>query len=221
MISSQRNSGFLSITLALSAVFHLAILAISPEPPATTAARSGHGGISLQLVAANTPPTGRVNRREGVANETGHSGKRTVTTPDSPVPVQHVVTTAEKEGAVIVTTPREMMALPLAGTQAALQDAELNNALHTQVRRAMQPYFNYPLLARRRGWQGTVRVGLRIMADGHISRLHIVDASHYPLLDRAALDSLGSIKSIPDAVAWLGGRHSDIVLPVEYRLTDS
>ncbi len=85
----------------------------------------------------------------------------------------------------------------------------------------MRPYFDYPLLARRRGWQGTVRIGLRIMADGHISRLYIVEASRYPLLDRAAMHSLGNIKSVPEAVAWLGGRHSDIVLPVEYRLTDS
>ena len=77
------------------------------------------------------------------------------------------------------------------------------------------------MLARRRGWQGTVKVGLRITAEGHISQLHIVEASRHPILDRAALDSLGCIETVPEAVAWLGGRHSDIVLPVEYRLTDS
>ena len=85
----------------------------------------------------------------------------------------------------------------------------------------MQPYFSYPMLARRRGWQGTVRIGMRISADGHISRLHIVETSPHPLLDRAALATLGKVKSIPQARAWLAGRYSDIVLPVEYRLTDS
>ena len=223
MVSYHRSSGLLAMALALSAGIHLAILAVSPNTPATTAARSGHGGLSLQLVTEKTPATGSEKPRADKADEINLDTNKTATnfTAKTREPARHAATIVEKESGKIVTSNYEMTVLPSAGTRTALQQAELSNALHTQVRRALQPYFNYPLLARRRGWQGTVRVGLRIMADGHISRLHIVDASRYPVLDRAALESLGSIKSVPAAVAWLDGRHSDIVLPVEYRLTDS
>jgi protein TonB len=84
----------------------------------------------------------------------------------------------------------------------------------------MQPYFHYPLLARRRGWEGTVQVGLRISASGEISRVRIVRTSDHEILDRAALDCLNRMRRMPGALAWLDGHDSDIVLPVEYRLTD-
>ncbi len=94
------------------------------------------------------------------------------------------------------------------------------HALQLTIQQALQPYFDYPLLARRRGWEGTVVVSLHIDADGHISQLRVAGTSRHPVLDRAALASLAQVRHVPAAVAYLGGRHSDILLPIEYRLTD-
>ena len=85
----------------------------------------------------------------------------------------------------------------------------------------MSSYFSYPLLARQRNWQGEVRLGLRVEANGHLSHIHIVKSSGYTLLDHAAQKSLERIVTIPDAAGWLQGRHFDTVIPVEYRLIDS
>jgi protein TonB len=77
---------------------------------------------------------------------------------------------------------------------------------------------NYPAIARRKGWQGTVTLRLLIEPDGRISRLHVDRTSGYPVLDRAAVKSL-QLASVPQAGHWLHGRALELLVPVEYRLT--
>jgi protein TonB len=77
----------------------------------------------------------------------------------------------------------------------------------------------YPAIARRKGWQGVVKLELHIESDGRISDLHIDATSGYALLDEAALQSL-QLANVPDAAQWLHGEAIDIIVPVEYRLID-
>lgn len=76
---------------------------------------------------------------------------------------------------------------------------------------------NYPAIARRKGWQGTVTLRLLIEPDGRISRLQVDRTSGYPVLDRAAVKSL-QLASVPQAGHWLHGRALELLVPVEYRL---
>lgn len=101
-----------------------------------------------------------------------------------------------------------------------LDTALLGSRLEGQLRDALAPYFAYPMLARRNGWQGQVRLGLRVEADGRLSHVRIAHSSGYRLLDRAALSTLNRIKTVPKAAGWLDGQHFDIVLPIDYRLID-
>ena len=96
----------------------------------------------------------------------------------------------------------------------------LASQLAGQLRDALTPYFAYPMLARRNGWQGRVQVGLRVEADGRLSHVRIAHSSGYRLLDNAALATLNRINTLPDAADWLDGRHFDMVLPIEYHLID-
>jgi protein TonB len=96
----------------------------------------------------------------------------------------------------------------------------LTARLAGQLRDALAPYFAYPMMARRRGWEGQVRVGLRVEADGHLSHVRIAHSSGYRLLDSAALATLNHISTVPQAAGWLEGRHFDMVLPIDYRLID-
>ena len=98
----------------------------------------------------------------------------------------------------------------------AARDQQLLDSLHA----ALMPHFSYPLLARRRGWEGIVRVGLRIEANGRLTRLHLVDPSPYDVLNTAAINSLSQLARLPNAGTWLQGGHVDLVLPVEYRLLE-
>jgi protein TonB len=89
-------------------------------------------------------------------------------------------------------------------------------ALHA----ALQARFVYPRRARLRGWEGTVRIAVRVDAAGQILQLRVVESSHHAVLDRAALACLDRIRQVPGMVAWLDGHARDIVVPIEYRLTD-
>lgn len=85
---------------------------------------------------------------------------------------------------------------------------------------ALLPQFDYPPLARRRGWQGRVDVGLHVAADGDLTRIRLVESSGHALLDRAAVRNVSELRGIPRAAQWLEGNGMDVVLPVRYQLTD-
>lgn len=102
-------------------------------------------------------------------------------------------------------------------TQAS-DTASLTSRLAGQLRIALTPYFTYPLLARRNGWEGQVQIGLRVESDGRLSHVHIARSSGYRLLDSTALATLNKVNTLPQATGWLNGRYFDIVLPIEYKL---
>jgi len=85
---------------------------------------------------------------------------------------------------------------------------------------ALLPHFDYPPLARRRGWQGRVNVGLHVAADGDLTRIRLVKSSGYALLDKTAVRNITELRSIPRATQWLEGNGMDVVLPVRYQLAD-
>ena len=99
------------------------------------------------------------------------------------------------------------------GTDRATTEEQLRRSILQLV----SSRFDYPLMARRKGMQGTVRLQVRIESDGRISRLLVEQSSGYPVLDRAALQSL-QLASVPDARQWMNGQSIDIIIPVEYRL---
>lgn len=82
----------------------------------------------------------------------------------------------------------------------------------------MAQFFHYPRFALKRGWQGQVTIGIRIEADGYISRTQLVNSSGYSALDLAAMEGARKVKSLPNAVALLNGQAFDLQLPVIYRL---
>lgn len=89
-----------------------------------------------------------------------------------------------------------------------------------ELHRALLPYFEYPTVARRRGWQGRATVGLHVEADGDLTRVHLVESSGYALLDRAAVKNVTELRTVPGAARWLEGSNMDVVLPVRYQLQD-
>ncbi len=103
---------------------------------------------------------------------------------------------------------------------ARAQGQDTINTLRNTLVSALQARFRYPRRAQQRGWEGTVVVSLRIMPDGQLANIHVANSSGVPVLDRAALRALSEV-SISRHVAWLDGREIDMLIPVEYRLTDS
>ena len=102
--------------------------------------------------------------------------------------------------------------------QHELSSAARYRRVRDELLRALLPHFEYPPVARRRGWQGRVRIGLLVEADGNLSRVQLVESSGYALLDKAAMKNANQLRNVPGATQWLDGRNLDVVLPVTYRL---
>lgn len=212
---------FVVLSLALHAGVLIYTAAPDPEMPGPA------GPLRLTLMTETPVPSGRqpdstVNRtRAGSAASGIISGTTApaVTPVRRPPPPATGITTATAVRKVqersTATEPRRSP--PAAGISRASLEAELRG----QLRRALLPHFRYPLLARRRGWEGIVRVGVRIEADGTLTGLHLVEGSHHAVLNRAAMESLRRVAQLPQAGTRLGSGHVDLVLPIEYRLTDT
>ena len=78
--------------------------------------------------------------------------------------------------------------------------------------------FSYPRFAIKRGWEGTVELGLRVEANGKLSNVRVVKTSGYSILDEAALTALTETNYINGLDAWMAGNHFDTTLPVKYQL---
>ncbi len=94
-------------------------------------------------------------------------------------------------------------------------------AVTTLLRAALAPYFHYPRLAQRRGWEGTVALGLHITPEGRLRDIRVIRGSGHAVLDRAARQALARVGHLPAEEIHLPPGGLELVLPVEYRLIDS
>ena len=205
---------------------------------------AGKAGNAEQAVAAHTPKTAT-----GIADSTSATDPATVERSQQPATLAetrqvtrlHTVagssgntnrkmnTRAETEtrrAAVKETLSRtEQKQLSARSGSTSHGRHELTSAArYRKTRRALLeallPHFDYPPLARRRGWQGRVNVGLHVAADGDLTRIRLVKSSGHALLDRAAVRNITELRGIPRAAQWLEGNGMDMVLPVRYQLAD-
>jgi len=77
----------------------------------------------------------------------------------------------------------------------------------------------YPILARRRGWQGTVLLSVQIQKNGRAGSIAIEKSSGYSILDKAALRAVSRYQFVP---GQQDGRPiaMRVRVPVHFRLQD-
>ncbi len=86
--------------------------------------------------------------------------------------------------------------------------------LHADLAR----HFDYPTLARLRGWEGSVMVAFDVESDGRLQKIHVARSSGFAVLDSSALHSLRRVERIIEAADLLQGRRLAMQIPVIYRL---
>lgn len=106
---------------------------------------------------------------------------------------------------------------PTAGSQNQAHAGRISAA----VKKRLAAYFEYPFMARRRGWEGEVLLSVHLDPNGSMSNIEVTQSSGYGVLDRAALKSAKKAKGVPAVIGWLAGRHFDMVVPIHYQLIDS
>lgn len=75
----------------------------------------------------------------------------------------------------------------------------------------------YPRVARKRNYQGTVMLDVRVTVDGQVAQVRIAESSGYAILDRSAVKSVKGWRFTP---ARRGGRPIEmwVQVPVRYEL---
>ena len=93
--------------------------------------------------------------------------------------------------------------------------------IQAHLKDAFIPYFNYPKLAREKGWQGTVELMVYIDAQSQLTQVRLIRSSGYGVLDHAAIASLNHVKALPLVMQWLDNHGFEMVFPVKYQLIDT
>lgn len=82
------------------------------------------------------------------------------------------------------------------------------------IRDAIQRGIAYPATARRMGWEGKVVVTFRLLSDGSVRDVRVVQGSGHAALDRGAIDAVRSASPFPRSPV-----EAEVITPVVYRLT--
>jgi protein TonB len=102
------------------------------------------------------------------------------------------------------------------------QRADARHQLGEQLLLALESYFSYPLIARRKGWQGEVLLRVDVGPDGQVTGVRLASSSGHGALDRAALKSMQQVAEID--LARLDLKFTDplleVEIPVAYRLVN-
>lgn len=211
MPSCSRHSG-LTWFLLLSCGLHLLLLVGYSRTTATASLpRLGQAVINVDL--ENAPRDARVPDKIPV--RVSHIARETPVA-SMPLPTH---------GAGLGETPSDASPRELPRGHEPQITAVSGNALRNQLLGELQTrlarYLTYPPLARERGWQGTVWLGVHVEPNGRLENIRLERSSGYAVLDRSALNSLDRLGYFTEAVAWLNGRSIDVQLPVIYRLMEN
>ncbi len=183
------------------------------QPDAIAAEQAIKQTTALSSTAAPQPP---VEQRHPsptpVVNTTAVPvaiAQRPATTPPP-----HTSSAVAQPLAIAATLQPAVAAIPTTASTSST-----DTILHHKLNQAFSPYFQYPRLARKRGWQGTVELGLHISSSGKLSNIRVMQSSGYRVLDLAAIKSLQQLGTLPEMESWLTQGYSG-VFPIRYELID-
>ena len=120
---------------------------------------------------------------------------------------------AERQAVAPAADPAELR------SDRAEEIAARARASYEQVLAAwLERHKRYPLLARRRGSQGTTAIRIRIGRDGRVLASEIERSSEQSILDEAALSMVRQADPFPSMPADLPGTRFEFVAPIRFRV---
>ena len=86
------------------------------------------------------------------------------------------------------------------------------------IQAELQTHFQYPGIARRKGWQGKVTVEFTVMPNGLLSNINIKKGSRYGILNRSAVDTMLKIHRLTKITPGTLVSPIRMELPIIYQL---
>jgi protein TonB len=76
----------------------------------------------------------------------------------------------------------------------------------------------YPRVAAMRGWEGEVRLRLKVARKGNLLAVHLDHSSGFDVLDHHALAMLEALAGLPPLPEALDSNEIQVVVPINYKL---
>ena len=97
----------------------------------------------------------------------------------------------------------------------------LNNDMVKELNSKFSARFQYPMLARKRGWQGKVVLALNINRYGEIAKIVVQKSSGYKILDHNAIETFEAIGVVSAEIQTHIKQPHRLSIPIIYQLTGS
>jgi len=110
-------------------------------------------------------------------------------------------------------TPKSVEAPPASGVPGAPGLEEARAAVLHSIRDSIQRALSYPLLARKRGMEGTVVAAFAIGRDGTPVRVRVLRSSGHGMLDREVMRTISKASPYPSL-------EGEVEVPVSFRLKE-
>jgi len=234
-ILGKHTSSF-SLFLVLSVLAHVLLILTVFSSNNRVSTEGIHDPINLSLNKKREINTSNIQRNDNKTPDITNTEKQTITETST----KHTQAPAQNKINKITSTNKKHSSQKAANSSRGNEHETLvkletsrtaktnghkeavdSKEIHRSLRRAITANFSYPPLARRRQWEGLVKVSLRIESDGQLSNIQLIKSSGHSILDRAALYSLKRITRLRHHDDWMKGQHFDTVVPIEYRLVSS
>jgi len=203
----QLPSAQLLITATLRLVAAPTAASVSPVP-ATVASQENRAPKQLSL--PRRPESPAANRSEPVA-----SARPAPQEARQPQPPSEHRPEPEAYGAARPTTGDATPAAARPDQQSLL------GRYAQQLSRLLASHQEYPRLAAQRGWEGEVRLRLKVARQGNLLSVQVDRSSGYDILDQHALQLVDLASGLPPLPDGLEGSEISVIVPVNYRLKKS
>lgn len=228
--SFERRSRVLAVASLVSLTLHGLFLAImEPEPSLQNGKLQEDAGISIELAAAETiqPQQSDSAPKALAASKTELKAKtampRKTEAPKLEAASKRIarkkVNAPKKTNAAARQKAREGSSEKQIGsnfrTDAKMQPGQANETAPMLASNMPRP--PYPVLARKRGQEGTVHVRCQVDASGNLVSTNVAKSSGFKLLDEAALKAVGKWKFKPGRKNGTNIAGS-VIVPVQFKL---
>jgi protein TonB len=178
--------------------------------------------------AASAPPRETRSQKQGPPKPTTGqpapaptrvASARSVPTPPLTEPQPAQATTPPPAPARSTAGAEEPSATPrIAAPDPDAADHAVRETVQRRVLHDFSRHFRYPALARRRGWEGAVRLRYDVTEEGRVVNVRLLASSGHPVLDRDAEATLNRIPPL-EPTGWSQPVQA-LELAIHYRLTE-
>ena len=232
MTNAPVHSRFLAIlllSLALHAGLFLFVLwqrkfSFAALPPIVVSLRltppseSGSAVATAASPARSAPPIPQKVRQTPSRNEAvlPRSAISTAGPANPPAPALPAAQEVVVSGAANLVTGVPLQSAP--PTVAARSESQLLDGYRRRLGDLFARQQEYPRIAALRGWEGEVRLRLKVARKGQLLSIHLDRTSGFEVLDQHALAMLETLSSLPPLPEALEANEIQVVIPINYKL---